>query len=130
MRDLETILQELPDPEVPTHLARDVNVRIAQLEGRSALLPVERPAVRASEGARAWLAWTAAAAGAAVGLVAQLYRLWLGEASLSLTGSRITGGFEGPLLGMPVTPAVAVLALALAFYLAGMLAPLRGGRSG
>jgi hypothetical protein len=130
MTELETILQQLPEAEAPVHLARDVSVRIAQLAEPGIPGAAGRPARPAREGARAWLAWATAAAGAVIGLGAQLYRLWLGEASLNLTGARITGGLLGPLADMPVTPAAAVLALALALYLTGLLAPLRGRRSG
>jgi hypothetical protein len=63
--------------------------------------------------------------GLTVGLGAQAYRLFVGEATLDFTSPRISGGFDGVVEMLPASPAVAVLAAGLLLYLAGLFAPLR-----
>lgn len=127
MNALESDLTRLPEPAVPAGLAAGINARIARLDAQRAATASEPSRLDAADSRRDRLSWTVALVGATVGLGAQAYRMLLGEATLDLTSLRISGGLGSVIEMPPLTPATAVLAAGLLLYLAGLLAPIRGG---
>jgi len=125
MNALESDLKRLPEPAFPEGLTEAITARIARLDEERADDAVEPPRLAVAEPRRDRLAWAMALLGLTVGLGAQAYRLAVGEASLDLVSPRMISGIEGAVEMLPASPAVAVLALGLFLYLAGLFAPLR-----
>ena len=118
MNDLESDLTRLAQPTVPEALAASITARIARLDD-----PRAADLIEASSDRSAW--GVVALVGMTVGIGAQVYRLYTGEATLDFTSLRIGGGFDGVVEMLPASPAVAVLAAGLLLYLAGLFAPHR-----
>ena len=124
MNEFEAALKHLPEPAFPEGLTATITARIARLDEERAAVVAEPPWVARARAGRDRLAWAAALVGVAIGLGAQAYRLVLGEAALDLISPRISGGMNGAVEMLPASPTVAVLAVGLLLYLAGLFAPL------
>ena len=125
MNSIESELKHLPDPAVPEELAASISARIARLDEEQAAPTRESPRVAVAQAGRDRLALALAFLGATVGLGAQAYRLAVGEVSLDLLSPRISGGLDGIVEILPVTPALAVLAAGILLYLTGLFVPMR-----
>ncbi|MGD8330115.1 MAG: hypothetical protein PVJ49_11825 [Acidobacteriota bacterium] len=128
MNGLRSQLQRLPEPEPPAHLAADVAARIARLDNERVTTGAQRGRPEPVRPAREQLAWAAVIGGTAIGFAAQTYRLATGEVAPSWLGIPAGRVIEGFLPALSLSPATAVLAVGLALYVAGLFAPLRGGR--
>ena len=114
MNPLESELKRLPEPALPEGLTAAITARIERLDEERAAGAGEPPRVAGVVAGRDRLAWALALVGVTVGLGAQAYSLVVGEATLDLISPRISGAMNG---------VVAVLAVGLLLYLAGLFAP-------